>query len=122
MVEKAAKGRKTRSAGRFGPRYGRKARKQVADIEEQMRQEHTCPKCGRKSVVRKGTGIWYCRKCRVKFAGGTYLPYTSIAKTVMRSIGKGVETESEIESESEGKGKIKKEKETAKSAKEEPKP
>ena len=38
MAEKSAKGRKTRSAGRFGCRYGRKARMLVADIEENMRQ------------------------------------------------------------------------------------
>jgi large subunit ribosomal protein L37Ae len=93
MVEKAAKGRKTRSAGRFGARYGRKVRKLVADIEEQMKKKHLCPKCGRLSVVRKGTGIWQCRKCEVTFAGGTYLPYTSIGKTVMRSIKKEAETE-----------------------------
>ncbi len=93
MVEKAAKGRKTRSAGRFGARYGRKVRKLVADIEEQMRRKHPCPKCGRMSVVRKGTGIWYCRKCEVTFAGGTYLPYTSTGKTVIRSIKKETEGE-----------------------------
>ncbi len=93
MAEQAAKGRKTRSAGRFGPRYGRRSRKLVADIEEQMRQKHKCPKCGRSSVVRKGTGIWHCRKCNVTFSGGTYIPYTSIGKTVMRSIKKGIEGE-----------------------------
>ncbi len=39
------KGRISRSAGRFGPRYGRKDRKLVADLEERMRAPHVCTKC-----------------------------------------------------------------------------
>ncbi len=38
------KGRISRSAGRFGPRYGRKDRKLVADLEERMRAPHVCTK------------------------------------------------------------------------------
>ncbi|MDD2778555.1 MAG: 50S ribosomal protein L37ae, partial [Methanocellales archaeon] len=37
MTKAGKKGKKTRSAGRFGPRYGRKVRKMVADIEDIMR-------------------------------------------------------------------------------------
>ncbi|MHC1579330.1 MAG: eL43 family ribosomal protein, partial [Candidatus Alkanophagales archaeon] len=43
MVQKHAKGWKTKSAGRFGPRYGLKIRRQVVAIEEQMRAPHRCP-------------------------------------------------------------------------------
>ncbi|MDD1721028.1 MAG: 50S ribosomal protein L37ae [Euryarchaeota archaeon] len=85
------KGRKTRSAGRFGPRYGRKIRKRVADVEAIMHEAHRCPTCGRKAVSRKGTGIWMCSKCSTIFAGGAYVPETSVGKTVARSIRRASE-------------------------------
>ena len=66
-----AKGKVTGSAGRFGCRYGRFVRKRVCDIEKISRALHRCPKCDMESVARKGTGIWECRKCGYKFAGGT---------------------------------------------------
>jgi large subunit ribosomal protein L37Ae len=85
------KGRKTRSAGRFGPRYGRKIRKRVADIETLMHQDHKCPNCDRKGISRKGTGIWKCSKCGTTFAGGAYILGTSIGKSVERSIKRASE-------------------------------
>ncbi|HXY88134.1 MAG TPA: 50S ribosomal protein L37ae [Candidatus Acidoferrales bacterium] len=93
MVKKGSrkKGRKTRSAGRFGPRYGRKIRKRVADIETLTHQDQRCPNCGRNGVSRKGTGIWNCSKCGVTFAGGAYVLSTSIGKTVERSIKRASE-------------------------------
>lgn len=85
------KGRKTRSAGRFGPRYGRKIRKRIADVESAMKQRHKCPTCGRTAVARKGTGVWMCSKCGTSFAGGAYLPETSVGRTVTRSIRRASE-------------------------------
>ncbi|PSP75284.1 50S ribosomal protein L37ae [Halobacteriales archaeon QS_1_68_20] len=83
-----AEGKKGRtgSAGRFGARYGRVARKRVADIEEDMRADHACPDCGAERVSRQGTGIWQCGRCGYKFAGGTYRPETPGGKQVKRSI------------------------------------
>jgi large subunit ribosomal protein L37Ae len=80
------KARQTGSAGRFGARYGRVARKRVAEIEEDMNDDHTCPDCGEDRVGRKGTGIWQCEACDYKFAGGTYRPETPGGRTVRRSI------------------------------------
>ena len=74
------------SAGRFGARYGRVARKRVAEIEGEMHADHTCPDCGDESVSRAGTGIWECRRCGYKFAGGTYRPQTPAGSAVSRSI------------------------------------
>lgn len=88
MTRSWKKGRKTRSAGRFGPRYGRKSRKTVADIEDTMRSAHECPHCGRKSVYRISTGIWSCSKCKKTFAGGTYVPQTPMGKSSNRSLAK----------------------------------
>jgi len=88
MVGKTAKGRKTRSAGRFGVRYGRRARKMVADIEDRTRGPHRCPSCGQTAVRRQGTGIWVCRKCGYAFAGGAYVPVTSLGRSVSRAVDK----------------------------------
>jgi large subunit ribosomal protein L37Ae len=78
--------KKVKSAGRFGPRYGVKVRKLVASIEEKMKQEHVCSRCGHKTVRRAGTGIWECTKCGYKFAGGCYYPSTPMSKTVTQAV------------------------------------
>jgi large subunit ribosomal protein L37Ae len=85
------KGHKTRSAGRFGVRYGRKNRKLVADIEERMRQGYKCPSCGKITIRRTDTGIWNCKKCDYTFSGGTYVPKTSIGLVATRSVKKAME-------------------------------
>ncbi len=81
-----AKGRVVGSAGRFGPRYGRFIRKRINQIEKVSRARHTCPRCDQTSVQRRGTGIWECRKCGFKFAGGTYVPETPAMRIASRSI------------------------------------
>ena len=86
MVEITSKGRKSRSAGRFGVRYGTKNRKLVADSEEKMHAEYTCSKCGAKKITRIGTGIWQCSKCQHTFAGGAYVPQTPAHITVLRAV------------------------------------
>ena len=76
------------SAGRFGPRYGRRIRVKISNIEAQMRQKHKCPQCGRKSVKRINTAIWQCTKCETTFAGGTYLPDTPMGRVSQKVSGK----------------------------------
>jgi len=66
--------RKIGTTGRYGPRYGIKIRRLTDAIERGLRKDHTCPKCLRPTVIRHGTGIWLCRKCGLKFAGGAYVP------------------------------------------------
>jgi len=90
MVKQFKKGRKSRSAARFGPRYGRKSRKQTADMEEKIRASYDCPQCGRTKVTRAATAIWSCSKCGYTFAGGSYIPVTSIGRTVARSVKKSL--------------------------------
>ena len=77
---------RTGSAGRFGARYGRVARRRVAEIEGTMRDEHECPDCGEDRVERQGTGVWECGYCGYSFTGGAYQPQTPAGKTVTRSI------------------------------------
>lgn len=90
--------RRAGSAGRFGPRYGRVARRRVTEIEEQMRDDHTCPECGAEKVTRQGTGIWECSRCGYAFAGGAYRPETPGGRTVRRSIRAALEENEEEES------------------------
>lgn len=66
--------KKAGTAGRFGPRYGKKVRDIVAKIEAIQRQKHICPRCNLPYVKRYAKGIWICKKCGNKFAGGAYSP------------------------------------------------
>lgn len=59
---------------RFGPRYGTRTKKIIAAIEKKQKIKHICPYCERKALKRLAAGIWYCKKCNKKFAGGAYLP------------------------------------------------
>ena len=66
--------KKVGGVGRYGPRYGVKIRRQIEDIEKKQKKRHPCPKCGHKAVKRVSAGIWQCRHCDHKFAGGAYTP------------------------------------------------
>ncbi len=84
--------KKVGSAGRFGARYGVRIRKLVSRIEAKMRGPHKCPRCSTPKVKRIGLGIWQCKKCNYKFAGGCWLPQTEAGKLSLRSSSK-VESE-----------------------------
>lgn len=68
------------------PRYGRKAKRSVKMIEENMKKNHVCPRCDRPYVKRQAAGIWKCRKCGAVFTGGAYVPETPMAKSAARNI------------------------------------
>lgn len=108
--QKGKKGKKTKSAGRFGARYGRRIRKAITAIEERTRAAHTCPKCERESVKRIGTGIWKCAKCGYTFTGGTYVPHTPLGITAQRTIKRIIERSVEVgvvsEKETEAEGAV----------------
>ena len=76
-----AKG-KTGSAGRFGARYGRVARRRVAEIEADTESATV----DGDRVKRVGTGIWVNEETGETFTGGAYRPETPAGKTVNRSI------------------------------------
>ncbi len=81
-----SEGRDTGSAGRFGPRYGRVARRRVSEIEADTNEDHACPDCGATRVSRSGTGIWECGRCGYTFAGGAYRPETPGGRAATRSV------------------------------------
>ena len=87
----------TGSAGRFGARYGRVARRRVSEIEAGMREDPECPECGEPRVDRQGTGLWECDACGYTFTGGAYQPETPGGKTVRRSIRAALAEDTEDE-------------------------
>ncbi|MDR9380131.1 MAG: 50S ribosomal protein L37ae [Natronomonas sp.] len=82
---------KTGSSGRFGARYGRVARRRVAEIESDMQNATV----DGDSVKRVGTGIWVNEETGETFTGGAYRPETPSGKTVTRSIRAAIGDEDE---------------------------
>ncbi len=78
----AKRTKKVGPVGRFGARYGVRARSRVRNVELVQRQKHVCPSCGHKKVKRVSTSIWQCGKCNVKFAGGAYYPKTEAGQSI----------------------------------------
>jgi len=68
----ATKLKKTKSAGRFGARYGRSIKSKLVKVEEKQRKKQKCPYCQKLGVKRLSSGIWKCGKCNKKFASDTY--------------------------------------------------
>ena len=64
--------KKTKSAGRFGARYGKRPKMGLVKIEEKQRIKQICPYCTKKGIKRLSKGIWKCSKCDKKFASDTY--------------------------------------------------
>ncbi|NIP35831.1 MAG: 50S ribosomal protein L37ae [Thermoplasmata archaeon] len=64
-------------AGRYGPRYGVRIRKQMTAVTNAKNRSYECPRCNHVAVKRVSTGIWKCRRCDLKFAGGAYTPKVS---------------------------------------------
>tara|TARA_Y100000310_G_scaffold304075_1_gene342915 strand:+ start:479 stop:697 length:219 start_codon:yes stop_codon:yes gene_type:complete len=68
----ATKLKKTKSAGRFGARYGRSVRAKLVNVESKQRKKQKCPFCKKVGIKRLSNGIWKCNKCDKKFASDTY--------------------------------------------------
>jgi len=67
-----SKSKKTKSAGRFGARYGKRVRIKLVSVEEKQRKKQKCPFCNKFGAKRLSKGIWHCKKCGKKFASDTY--------------------------------------------------
>ncbi|MEM1919126.1 MAG: 50S ribosomal protein L37ae [Desulfurococcaceae archaeon] len=66
-------------AGRYGARYGATLRRKVKEILEKRYARHKCPFCTFEGkVIRISTGLWFCKKCGAKWAGGAYVPRTEL--------------------------------------------
>jgi large subunit ribosomal protein L37Ae len=94
--------KKVGNAGRYGARYGVRIRKQITSIGNSKNKAYECPRCMHEAVRRVSTGIWQCRRCDLKFAGGAYSPniatraqIPSKGETESITLNRGVETEEE---------------------------
>jgi len=67
-----AKKKKIKSAGKFGPGYGTRVRKNYNVIEESQRKRQTSPFYAKARVKRIAAGIWKCLKTGKIFAGPAY--------------------------------------------------
>jgi len=75
-----AAGKKLGSVKRFGPRYGRRVKHRLAEIESVLKGKHNCPYCKAPKVKRVAAGIWECKKCGAKFTGKAY----SVRKEIIK--------------------------------------
>ena len=66
--------KKTKSAGKFGARYGKRVRAKLVKVEEKQRVKQKCPFCKKSRVKRLSKGLWQCinPKCNKKFASDVY--------------------------------------------------
>ena len=64
--------KKSKSAGRFGARYGKRPKTKLIAVESKQRKKQKCPFCGKLGAKRLSKGIWKCSKCDRKFASDTY--------------------------------------------------
>jgi large subunit ribosomal protein L37Ae len=77
-------------SGSFGPRYGTVARKRYSTLITGLRTPHECPQCHVIAVKRMSVGVWLCRSCGFKFAGGAYIPKTKLGEIAERASRAGV--------------------------------
>lgn len=80
------KTKKVGSTGRFGARYGRSVKLRVLKIESRQKQKQQCPRCGLTRAKRLSKGIYHCKKCNAKFAGGAYLPSTLTGSLIRKMV------------------------------------
>src|SRR5229473_3378747 len=78
-------GKKIGLAGGFSARYGTVTRRQYVEIVTGLRGKHECPRCMFNTVKRWSVGVWHCRKCGYKFAGGAYTPRTKLGEIAARA-------------------------------------
>ncbi len=100
----AKRTKKVGPAGRYQARYGVRSRSRIRNVELIQRKRHQCPSCGHQSVKRDGPGIWLCRKCGVKFAGGSYIPRTEGGQNVEKIIRSGRLAKELLEAENAEEG------------------
>ena len=83
--ERATQARHTKKVGivgKYGTRYGSSHRKVIHKIEIAQHSKYECSFCGKTTVKRQAVGIWNCKHCNVKMAGGAYTLSTAAANQV----------------------------------------
>ena len=91
----ARRTKKVGIVGKYGTRYGASLRKLLKKIEVQQHSTYVCPFCGSQSMKRAVTGVWACKSCSKKVAGGAYVPATPAAVSVRSNIARLRKTRAE---------------------------
>ncbi|MEM7819375.1 MAG: 50S ribosomal protein L37ae [Candidatus Aenigmatarchaeota archaeon] len=52
--------------------YGKRIRELVNEAKKKSGIKYNCPSCSRLSVKRQASGLWFCRKCKRKFASDAF--------------------------------------------------
>lgn len=60
------------SVKRFGVRYGRTTKYNLAQIENEQRKLQKCPYCKKIRAKRVFAGVYQCLQCNAKFSGKAY--------------------------------------------------
>jgi large subunit ribosomal protein L37Ae len=76
--------KKVGSTGRYQARYGVRSRTRIRNVEIQQKINHLCPNCKYEKLKRTDTGIWQCKKCGAKIAGGSYIPTTEAGEHIVK--------------------------------------
>ena len=74
-------------------RFGASLRKQFYETRRQSSSRYQCPRCEKLAVKRASYGLWACRSCGSKFAGGAYMlttPGGESARRVLENIRRGI--------------------------------
>ncbi|NAL76955.1 50S ribosomal protein L37 [Nitrososphaera sp. AFS] len=56
----------------LGIKFGATVRKRYSKAYKTLKQKRRCPSCSSNKFTRIVSGIWFCRKCNYKVAGGAY--------------------------------------------------
>lgn len=73
-------------AARFGGRYGFKVKYRWLAVDVPQHQKHVCPSCGYQKVRRLDVGVFSCKKCSFRFAGGAYIPTTLAGAIIQKMV------------------------------------
>ncbi|HEY5632116.1 MAG TPA: 50S ribosomal protein L37 [Nitrososphaeraceae archaeon] len=53
-------------------KFGATVRKRYSKAYRTLKQKRRCPSCSSSRFTRIVSGVWFCRKCNYKVAGGAY--------------------------------------------------
>nr|ACD65183.1 putative 60S ribosomal protein RPL37A [Phoronis muelleri] len=88
----AKRTKKVGITGKYGTRYGASLRKMIKKIEISQHSKYTCHFCGKENMKRSAVGIWQCKSCKKKVAGGAYVYSTTAAASIRSAIRRLRET------------------------------
>lgn len=70
--------------------------------EVDVERNEECPKCHKERLIRTSAGVWECKSCKNKVAGGAYRSDTGALNKIKKAIREGTEELEQIKEEIEG--------------------